>query len=196
MGGVSMVCNAGSGSSSKCFPGAATVELEGGATKTMAELAVGDRVLAAPGVYSPVYLFSHRLSAVKTGFVTIEAGNAAPLQLTPDHYLYVNGVLTTAATVAVGDEVTLRDGTNAAVTKVHTTWAQGLYNPHTMHGDLDVHGVQTSTYTQGIAPALAHAALLPVRMLYAAGVAIADETTFAEGSDLLAAVLPNGKAKY
>jgi hypothetical protein len=184
-------------SESKCFPAAATVELENGSTKTMAEVQIGDRVLVAAGVYSPVYMFSHRLEAVKTAFVTVEAaGLATPLQLTPDHYLYVNGELATAATVTVGDAITLRDGARAAVTKVHTTWAQGLYNPHTLHGDIVVNGVTTSTYTQGIAPALAHAALWPVRALYAAGLAIADTKTFAAGSQLLADLLPNGPAKY
>ncbi len=182
-------------SSSKCFPASATVELEDGTTKTMAQVEVGDKVLATTGEYSPVYMFSHRLSAVKTAFVTVETG-VQSLQLTPDHYLYVNGVLATAATVKVGDEITLRDGARAAVTKVHTTWAQGLYNPHTMHGDIVVNGVQTSTYTQGIAPALAHAALWPVRAMYAAGMNVADENTFAAGSQLLADALPNGKAKY
>ena len=104
--------------------------------------------------------------------------------------------LATAATVKAGDEITLRDGSKAAVTKVHTAWAQGLYNPHTMHGDIVVNGVQTSTYTQGIAPALAHAALWPVRAMYAAGLAITDANTFAAGSQLLADALPNGQAKY
>ena len=107
----------------------------------------------------------------------------------------VNGGLATAATGAVGDALTLRDGSSATVTKVHTTWAQGLFNPHTMHGDIVVNGVQTSTYTQGIAPALVHAALWPVRALYAAGVAVADENTLAAGPQPLPDALPNGQAK-
>jgi hypothetical protein len=48
---------------------------------------------------------------------------------------------------------------------VSTEWAEGLYNPHTMHGDIVVDGVHTSTYTDSVAPALAHALLWPVRML-------------------------------
>ena len=183
-------------SKSVCFPASATVELEDGSHKTMAAVQIGDRVLATTGEYSPVYMFSHRLDAAKAAFVTLEAGSGVNLQLTPDHYVYVNGALAAASTVAVGDALTLRDGSAATVTKVHTTWAQGLYNPHTMHGDIVVNGVQTSTYTTGIAPALAHAALWPVRALYAAGVSVADTTTFAAGSQLLADILPNGKAQY
>ena len=161
----------------------------------MADLQVGDSVLAAPGVYSKVYMFSHRLEETKTAFVALETAAGAQLLLTPDHYLHVNGSLAAAHTVQVGHHVTLADGTRSAVTAVRKQWAAGLYNPHTLHGDIVVDGVQTSTYTQGIAPALAHAALWPVRMLYAAGVQTS-EATFAHGSELLAQLLPNGQEKY
>ena len=40
--------------------------------------------------------------------------------------------------------------------------ATGLYNPHTMTGDIVVDGIQTSTYTAAIAPTLAHLALWSV----------------------------------
>ena len=177
-----------------CVPAAATVTLEDGTTKTMAQLAIGDRVLVAANTYSPVYMFSHQLEAVKTAFVTLTAGDAT-LQLTPGHYLYVNGQLAVARTVRVGDRVTLADGTTAAVTAVRTEWAAGLYNPHTLHGDIVVNGILTSTYTQGIAPAVAHVALWPVRALYQAGVAVA-EGAFANGADVLASALPQGQVKY
>ena len=55
------------------------------------------------------------------------------------------------------------------VTAVAAEWANGLYSPHTMTGDIVVDGVLTSTYM----PKLAHALLWPVRMLYNAGVQIA-----------------------
>ena len=47
--------------------------------------------------------------------------------------------------------------------------ARGLYNPHTLHGDVVVDGVLTSTYTGVVHPALAHALLAPLRQLYSAG---------------------------
>jgi hypothetical protein len=192
--GEIFVCGASPSSKSTCFPATATVQLESGATVAMADLQIGDAVLAAPGVYSKVYMFSHRLAESKAKFVTI-ATTSATLKLTPDHYLYVNGTLATAQTVRVGDLVTLADGSKTPVTKVSAQWAAGLYNPHTMHGDIVVDGVQTSTYTQGIAPAVAHAALWPVRALFAAGVEVGADT-FAQGSELLAQLLPNGQEKY
>jgi hypothetical protein len=182
-------------SSSNCFPASATVQLESGATVTMAELEIGASVLAAPGVYSKVYMFSHRLAETKTAFVALETASGASLLLTPDHYLHINGSLAAASTVQIGHLVTLADGSKATVSKVSKQWAAGLYNPHTLHGDIVVDGVQTSTYTQGIAPAVAHAALWPVRALFAAGVEVSADT-FAHGSELLIQLLPNGQEKY
>ena len=61
------------------------------------------------------------------------------------------------------------------VTAVTVEWADGLYNPHTMTGDIVVDGVLTSTYTDAVAPSLAHALLWPVRMLSDAGVQVAGD---------------------
>jgi len=184
-----------SGSKSKCFPANATVLLESGETKPMADVRVGDSVLAAPGVFSKVYMFSHRLAETNSAFVTLTTDAGAELQLTQDHYLYVNGVLATAGAVRVGDALTLASGVRTTVTAVNTMWAAGLYNPHTLHGDIVVNGIATSTYTKAIAPAIAHAALWPVRALYAAGVQI-DDDAFASGSEMLTAVMPKGADKY
>ena len=81
------------------------------------------------------------------------------------------------------------------VASVSSVWADGLYNPHTMHGDIVVDGIQTSTYTSDIDPTLAHAALWPVRMLHSMGKDVVGDT-FALGNDLIAAVMPDGKKQY
>ena len=41
----------------QCYPGHAVVQLEGGLTKTMSELSVGDRVLVGVNTYSEVHFF-------------------------------------------------------------------------------------------------------------------------------------------
>ena len=46
----------------------------------------------------------------------------------------------------------------------------GLYNPHTLQGDIVVNGVLTSTYTSAFSPVLAHLVFAPLRALYRAGV--------------------------
>jgi hypothetical protein len=161
----------------------------------MENLSVGDNVLVKSGSYSEIFMFSHRLAATNSDFVKITTVSGHSLMLTPNHYLYVNSKLAVASVVKVGDSLTLGDGSSALVTKVAHEWAAGLYNPHTMDGDIVVDGILTSTYTSDIAPSLAHAALWPVRMLHSLGQDVVG-TTFDKGSDLIAALMPNGKAKY
>lgn len=162
----------------------------------MDKLQVGDRVLVAPGKYSEIYLFTHRLAEATVQVVKLTVAHGdQPLRLTPSHYIYVNGSLAAAHTVQPGDKVTLSNGTQAAVATVTRELADGLFNPHTLHGDVVVDGIITSTYTQGIAPGLAHAALWPVRALYLAGVNVAEDG-FDSGSPTLAALLPDGRDTY
>lgn len=58
-----------------CFPGAATVTLAGGATKRIADLALGDAVLAVGPdgrlLYAPVALFSSRRPAQRAAFLRV-----------------------------------------------------------------------------------------------------------------------------
>jgi preprotein translocase subunit YajC len=171
------------------------VQLESGKVVTMDKLHIGDRVLVAPGQYSEVYLFTHRLPEAMAEVVKLSTDGAKQLRLTPNHYVYVNGTLAAAHVVQPGDKVTLADGTQAAVVNVTREMANGLFNPHTLHGDVVVDGIITSTYTQGIAPGLAHAALWPVRALYQAGINVAEDE-FASGSQTVADLLPNGRNRY
>jgi len=170
------------------------VTLADGSQTTMEQLKVGDKVLVAPGQYSEVYMFSHRLADAKSKVVAITTSSSV-LRLTPDHYLYLNKSLAIAQTAKPGDSVMDASGNEVSVLAVSTQWADGLYNPHTLHGDIVVNGVITSTYTKAINPSLAHGALYPVRALYQAGVDIIGNT-FDAGSEYLAGVLPDGKDKY
>jgi hypothetical protein len=163
--------------------------------KRMDNLQIGDKVLAGHQTFSDVYMFSHRLSEAGAEFVRIESQNGHVLMLTPNHYLYVNGKLAVAGTVKVGDLLTTGQGASVEVVYVSRAWADGIYNPHTMDGDIVVNGILTSTYTSDIAPSLAHAALWPVRMLHSLGQDILGHA-FDSGSDLIAAIMPDGKPRY
>lgn len=192
-----MTASASCSSSSKCFPANATVQLEDGATKTMSQLKSGDRVLVGGSTFSDVYMFSHQDPTAESDFVRIGVSSSvAALRLTPDHYLYVNGKLAVAKTVRVGDTVTLASGESAAVTSVAVVRGTGLYNPHTLHGDIVVDGIKTSIYTSAINPTLAHAALFPVRLAYQMGSGDVVGNAFAQGSDAIANALPDGKEAY
>ena len=78
--------------SQACFPADATVRLASGATKTMAELQLGDAVLDAAGAYSPVYFFSHADKDVAAPFIDVALESGHLLSLSPDHYLVRGGV--------------------------------------------------------------------------------------------------------
>jgi len=147
-----------------CFPGDAQVELQNGTEVTMSALKIGDSVRVGPSEFSEIYLFGHRDAGVKANFFKISTSTGKAIRLTGGHYLYVNGQLQTARAVKLGDMVS-----SGRVTAIDQVWADGLYNPHTMTGDIVVDGVLTSTYTESVAPSVAHGLLWPVRMLYNVG---------------------------
>jgi hypothetical protein len=75
----------------ECFPADARVALEGGGAKAMAELATGDRVLAADGAgrlfFDDAAFFGLRNAAAPAAFVVVETESSAALRPTPDHFL-------------------------------------------------------------------------------------------------------------
>lgn len=83
----------GGGGKSGCFPGAAAARLEGGGSRRMDELRVGDRVLAISKTgdleYQDVYFFGHRDSEAEAAFVRLELAGGAAFELTPDHFVHV-----------------------------------------------------------------------------------------------------------
>lgn len=172
----------------KCFPATAMVTLEDGSTKAMADLTVGDKVHVGNGEFSEVFYFSTQMAETSSQFVKLTTSDGE-LLLTAGHYLYVNGVLAPASTAKAGDSLTLANGASAKISAVGTAYAPGLYNPHTMTGDIVVDGFLTSTYTDAVHPTLAHAVLYPLRQLYSAGITSFDSV--AKISKKAAASLPS-----
>jgi hypothetical protein len=177
-----------------CFPQDARVQLNNGTYKTMEQLEIGDVVQVGAEEYSEVYMFSHRDASAVATFVTLTTA-ASTLVVTGDHYVYANGHLTAAQYVQVGDELEDQDGRRLTVTSTGRQQARGLYNPHTLKGDIVVKGIKISTYTQAIAPGLAHAMLWPVIMLYKAGVDVVGNL-FDQRSILGTALFSGGLAEY
>jgi len=166
-----------SNATAACFPADATVTLASGAAVRMDALAVGDAVAVGGGRFSEVFAFTHADAAAVSAFVELTVASPADacaahptsLRLTPGHYLSVNGGLAAASTVVVGDRLVRADGSAAVVTQVSTVRRAGLYNPQTVDGAILVDGIVTSTYTTAVEPRVAHAALAPLRALYAVG---------------------------
>lgn len=155
--------------SAACFPGDATVQVEGFGNKKMNELEIGEKVLVAPSTYSEVILFTHRDPAFRGSFVHIKTDGNVVLRATAGHFLYVNGVLTQTADVKVGDTLRTDAGENTSVTSVTRTAGEGLYNPQTIQGDIIVDGIQASTFTTAVKPDVARMLLKPIEGLYRLG---------------------------
>jgi hypothetical protein len=135
-------------------------------------------------------MFTHRDADVQYDFKTLHCQSGHALTLTSGHYLYINGALAPAETARVGDMVALGNGAASAILDIADTSSTGLYNPQTLHGDIVVDGVLASTYTTAIAPTVAHAWLLPLRLwhqLFGRGT-----VSFDHGADRFAELLPSG----
>jgi len=149
-----------------CFPGNARVCLKNGEYTTMDKLSIGDEVQVGQGEYSEVFLFTHSLSDAKVTFVKIQSKGGHTICLTPCHMIYVNGELITADMVKPGDFVETLTNSRDVVLQVTRESGVGLYNPHTLSGDLMVNDYHVSTYTKAVSPTLAHALLSPLRFMY------------------------------
>lgn len=173
-----------------CFPGSAEVTLASGASARMDALKVGDRVLTSSGVFSEVFMFTHRLSEQAHSFVRLDTAAGSSLRLTAGHYLYANGARVAAAAVRVGDELELADGSASRVVRVGREDGLGLFNPQTVTGDIVVDGVRASTFTTAVEPSAAQALLAPLRAAYE-GLGLSTKV-FDHGARLLATLAPKG----
>jgi hypothetical protein len=155
---------------SSCFPADAIVELFGGIFVTMSHLAVGDTVRVSRASFSKVILFTHSDESATTEFVRIETSSGQTLSASPGHYVYSNSKMIIASDVKEGDVMyderpTGNLSTIVTVTKTSRERKQGLYNPHTIDGDIVVNGLRTSTFTAAISPLVGKLLLFPLKVL-------------------------------
>ncbi len=150
----------------ECFPASALVTLWNGAQRRMDQVQLGD-VLANAGrrKASPVYMFTHRDHDVYASFVRVHFGVHRTLTASSGHFVYANGALKAMGDVTVGDSLHADNGAVLRVRRVDEVWERGLYNPHTISGELVVNGVRVSAYTRAVKPAAAHSMLAVLRAL-------------------------------
>lgn len=160
---------------STCFPAGATVEVEGVGRVRMDALNVGDKVLCANGKFSEVFMFTHRCkSYAGANYVRIGAANGQVMTATVGHFVYMAGgsakepVAVPIEDVVVGAFVFYGDSLVRVVSVRRNVFERGLYNPHTLTGDIVVDGFLASTYTTAVEPTLAHALLAPFRGAFSA----------------------------
>ncbi len=165
-----------------CFSSSGTVHLEGGATKRLAEVAIGDRVLTvADGklAYDDVIMFLHTDHSQAELFHQISTESDHFLSLTPHHLIYATddkfADISTLAPifahrVQVGHYVFVAatDGSSrlikSRVTSVTVERKLGVTAPLTGTGSLVVDGVASSCYAVIESQDIAHAVFAPVRL--------------------------------
>ncbi|MGD9510460.1 MAG: hypothetical protein AB7I59_19605 [Geminicoccaceae bacterium] len=177
-----------------CFPGEATVQVEGGATKAMRDVRLGDRLLVAlPDGrlgYEEVYLNTHKDAVASAPYTVLTLASGRAITLSPRHFIPKAGaggeawaarVVAAADEIAPGDLVWSRTPEGGMVldrvVAVGTRMAVGAYNPLTMNGTILVDGVVASAHSDwfldGVVSADAQAGvyqaiLAPVRLAYRA----------------------------
>lgn len=150
-----------------CFPASARVFISRNESVPMRNLQIGQKVLSSSNSDSQVFMFSHRTFTCCHKFVSIRTSQYT-LTLSHGHLLYVNGRLQAAAFTQTGDYLSTITGYQV-VQDVSEGWEDGLYAPHTMHGDIVVNGVITSCYTTAVSANAAHTLLTPLRALARSG---------------------------
>lgn len=136
-----------------CFPGDATVHVQGRGAVKMSHLAIGDMVRVADAeddeYYEPVYSFGHFHPDAETEFLTIETEEASTLlHLTPNHMVFVadeHGFVP-ASSITVGNVLIGKSNQELLVKSVSVISARGMYAPFTPSGQLLVDGVVVSSF--------------------------------------------------
>ncbi len=114
----------------------------------MKDLQVGDQVLTTSGKYRTVYSLVHLDHTTPTSFLQLYVDTAqAPLELTPDHMVYVVGVSVPrpAYKIKVGDMVPTVNGPSKII-KITTIVRKGAYNPLTTDGTIVAAGIFASNF--------------------------------------------------
>jgi len=135
---------------SSCFSQNATAVVLGKGRVQMGNLAIGDSVLVAPGIYDYVYSIDHYSTDALVNYVVIHTANCKEraLEVTARHMLYVSGKEdpVPAGSVTTNDYVMTLDGP-ARVLNISLVTRKGLVNPLTSTGRIVVDGILASTYS-------------------------------------------------
>merc|ERR1712157_230972 len=80
-------------------------------------------------------------------FVQIHTNKGAPLEMTGEHLVFVDGKTNPvrADSIKVGD-LLKAENKNAVVEKIELVTRNGIYNPLTSSGTIQVNGIATSNY--------------------------------------------------
>lgn len=131
-----------------CFSGENTVELEGGMSIHMKDLRIGDVVEAGEGRFSRVYSFGHFNADLQSTFLQLYTSNSPtnPIEISPDHMIFVGKEAVPAGSVKVGDLLRLGNGEPTEIVQIKSVIRAGAYAPFTHSGAIVVNGIVASNY--------------------------------------------------
>jgi subtilisin-like proprotein convertase family protein len=128
--------------SPSCFSHLNTVDVWGTGQVAIESLKIGDYVRSERNNYSRVYSFAHRDHSVETQYIQIHLADLeTPLEVSPDHLVYVNGKSARASQVKIGDILD-----RSHVVTIGYVQRRGAYAPLTESGSIVVSGVRASNY--------------------------------------------------
>ena len=139
---VELTCN------DSCFSGETIVELKGGRSVQMKDLRLGDIVETGEGRFTRVYSFGHFNTEVQTTYLQLYTNQSLymPVEISPDHMIFVGKAAVPAGSVKVGDTLRLSNGEPAAVVEIKPVIRVGAYAPFTVSGSIVVNGIVASNY--------------------------------------------------
>jgi len=151
-----------------CFSGTEELSLEGGRSKRLSEVVVGDRVLTAKAngalSFSPVVFLPHGVNVKEASFVELTTSGNKMLKATPMHLLQTcGGALAYAGSLKAGACLKTVDG-DESIKSVTRVTAKGLYTAVTENEFLVVNGVVASPFA--VAHGVTHAFYSLHRALY------------------------------
>lgn len=146
--------------------------------KRIDELQTGERVRVSGGAFSKVFMWTHHDRAYSgTGFVRLLAEDGRNVTATIGHLVYVcqggrsgcSRMIVGVEDVVAGDAVWVVQNRRENLVRIlrkQIVAAKGLFNPHTLHGDIVVNGILFTCYTRAVPIRIAHSAQVPLRALY------------------------------
>lgn len=179
-----------------CFTGDTTVLTHTGAKKTLANLNVGDKILAHDPatnrlVFSEVLLFLDFDPMQRREFLKITLRSGRTLTVTGTHLVMTDSAAVYAETLKIGDTLLVSDSNNFLSTynnnndiqsdvtnndrlvvvgdeivRIETILKTGVYAPLTEVGTLVVNDVVASCYATVDSQSIAHWAFMPLRMTH------------------------------
>lgn len=144
-----------------CFNGDAAVSLEGGKTKAIRDLGVGETILTADRdgalTFKPVVFLPHKTNNVARKFERLTTASGKELFATMKHLLPdCKGALKTARDFTAGDCVRTADGEETLAAVARDVDSTGVYTAVTTNEFLVVGGIVASPFSE--AHGVAHAA--------------------------------------